>query len=46
MFQYYIQPKKRKLWSSGRVIGSPQENRGFEPCRMLDGSGVKAMPGQ
>jgi len=33
----------RKLWSSGRALGSQSEGRGFDP--MLDGSGVKAMPG-
>jgi len=35
---------KRKLWSSGRAHGSRSEGRGFNPCPMLDGSGVKAMP--
>jgi len=34
-----------KLWSSGRALGSQSEGRGFDPCPMLDGSGVKAMPG-
>jgi len=34
-----------KLWFSGDVLGSPSEGRGFEPCPMLDGNGVKAMPG-
>jgi len=33
-----------KLWSSGRVIGSQLEGRGFDP--LPDGSGVKAMPCQ
>ncbi len=36
---------KRKLWSSGRVLGSWLEDRGIDPHPMLDGSGVKAMPG-
>jgi len=36
---------KQKLWSSGRALGSRSEGRGFDPCPMLDGSGVKAMPG-
>ncbi len=36
---------KRKLWSSGRALGSQLEGCGFDPCPMLDGSGVKAMPG-
>jgi len=36
---------KRKLWSSGRALGSQSEGRGFDPCPMLYGSGVKAMPG-
>jgi len=36
---------KRKLWSSGRAFGSQSEGRGFDPCPILDGSGVKAMPG-
>jgi len=36
---------KRKLWSSGRALGSRPEGRGFDPCPMLDESGVKAMPG-
>ncbi len=36
---------KRKLWSSGRALGSRSEGCGFDPCPMLDGSGVKAMPG-
>jgi len=35
----------RKLWSSGRVLGSPLEGRGIDPHPMLDGSGVKAIPG-
>ena len=37
--------KKRKLWSSGKALGSRLEGRGFDPYPMLDGSGVKAMPG-
>ena len=36
---------KRKLWSSGRALGSRSEGRGFDPHPMLDGSGVKAIPG-
>jgi len=36
---------QRKLWSSGRALGSQSEDRGFDPSPMLDGSGVKAMPG-
>ena len=36
---------KRKLWSSGRALGSRSEGHGFDPCQMLDESGVKAMPG-
>ncbi len=36
---------KQKLWPSGRALGSRSEGRGFNPCPMLDGSGVKAMPG-
>jgi len=36
---------ERKLWSSGGALGSRSEGRGFNPCPMLDGSGVKAMPG-
>ncbi len=35
----------RKLWSSGRALGSQSEGCGFNPCPMLDGSGVKTMPG-
>jgi len=35
----------RKLWSSGRALGSQSEGCGFNPCPMLDGSGLKAMPG-
>jgi len=34
-----------KLWSSGRVLGSQSEGRGFDPHPMLDGNGVKTMPG-
>ncbi len=36
---------QQKLWSSGRALGSQLEGCGFNPCPMLDGSGVKAMPG-
>jgi len=36
---------KQKLWSGGIALGSRSEGRGFDPCPMLDGSGVKAMPG-
>ncbi len=36
---------KRKLWSSGRALGSQSEGREFNPRPMLDGSGVKNMPG-
>jgi hypothetical protein len=36
---------KGKLWSSGRALGSQSEGRGSNPHPMLDGSGVKAMPG-
>ncbi len=36
---------KQKLWSSGRALGSRSEGRGFDTHPMLDGSGVKAMPG-
>jgi len=36
---------KQKLWSSSRALGSQSEGHGFDPCPMLDGSGVKAMPG-
>jgi len=35
----------RKPWSSSRALGSQSEGRGFNPSPMLDGSGVKAMPG-
>jgi hypothetical protein len=34
-----------KLWSSGRAIASGSEGCGFDPRPMLDGSGVKVMPG-
>ncbi len=37
--------RQQKLWSSGRALGSGSEGRGFDPHPMLDGSGVKAMPG-
>jgi hypothetical protein len=33
------------LWSSSRVLGSQSEGHWFDPHPMLDGSGVKAMPG-
>jgi hypothetical protein len=36
---------QRKLWSSGRVLGSQSEGCGFDPRPMLNGNGVKAMPG-
>jgi len=36
--------QKQKLWSSGRAISSLSEGHGFDPCPMLDESGVKAMP--
>ncbi len=36
---------QRKMWSSGRALGSWSEGCGFGPCPMVDGSGVKAMPG-
>jgi len=38
----------RKPWSSGGALGAlgaRSEGRGFDPRPMLDGSGVKAMPG-
>jgi len=35
----------RKLWSSGRALDSQSEGRGFDPRPMLNGSGVKPMPG-
>jgi len=34
--------QRRKPWSSGRALGSRSEGRGFNPCPMPDGSGVKA----
>jgi len=37
--------KQRKLWSSGTALGSQSEVCGFDPRPILDGSGVKAMPG-
>ncbi len=40
-----LQIIRRKPWSSGRALGSRSEGRGFNPHPMLDGSGVKAMPG-
>ncbi len=40
-----INGRRRKPWSSGRALGSRSEGRGFNPRPMLDGSGVKAMPG-
>ncbi len=33
------------IWSSGRVLGSRSEGRGFDTRPMLDESGVKDMPG-
>ncbi len=36
---------QQKLGSSGRALGSQSEGCGFDPRPMLDGSGVKAMPG-
>jgi len=36
---------KQKLWFRGRALDSQTEGRGFNPCPMPDGSGVKAMPG-
>jgi len=36
---------KQKLWYSGRVLSSRLEGRGIDPRPMLDGSGVKTMPG-
>ncbi len=36
---------EQKLWSTGRALGSQSEGCGFDPYPMLDGSGVKAMPG-
>jgi len=35
----------QKLWSSSRALGSRSEGREFDPRPMLDGNGVKAMPG-
>ncbi len=41
--------RQRKLWSNarsnGRALGSRSKGCGFDPHPMLDGSGVKAMPG-
>jgi len=42
---FSILSSKQKLWSSGRALGSQSEGRGFDPRPMLDGNGVKAMPG-
>jgi hypothetical protein len=36
---------QKKLWSSGKVLSSRLEGRGIDPRPMLDGSGVKAIPG-
>jgi len=36
---------QQKLWSSDRALSSWLEGRRFDPRPMLDGSGVKAMPG-
>ncbi len=33
------------MWSSGGAFGSRLEGCGYDPRPMLDGSGVKAMPG-
>ncbi len=35
----------RKLWSSGRALGSQSDGCGLNHCPVLDGSGVKAMQG-
>ncbi len=43
-FKEYV-TLRRKPWSSGRALGSRSEGCGFNPCPILDGSGVKAMPG-
>jgi len=40
-----FEKKKQKLWSSDRVLGSRSKGRGIDPHPLLDGSGVKAMPG-
>jgi len=40
-----IQEWPMQQWSSGRALGSWSEGCGFDPCPMLDGSGVKAMLG-
>ncbi len=37
-------PQQLKLWSSCIVLGSQSEGCGFNPCPMLAGNGVKAMP--
>ncbi len=37
--------RRRKPWSSGRALGSRSEGHWFNPRPLLDGSGVKAMPG-
>ncbi len=36
---------KAKAVSSDRALGSRSEGRGFDPHPMLNGCGVKAMPG-
>jgi len=36
---------QQKQWSSGRALDSQMEGGGFDPCPMVDGSVVKAMPG-
>ncbi len=48
MFELFIVKKtqtQQKLWSSGRALSSQFEGRGFNSHPMLDGSGVKAIPG-
>ncbi len=42
---HLINQLKLKLWSSSKVLGSRSKGRGFDPRPMLDGNGVKAMPG-
>jgi len=36
---------ERKLWFSGRALGSRSDGCGVDTRPMPDGSGVKAMPG-
>ncbi len=48
MFFVYVTLRpifQQKLWSSSRALGSWSEGCGFDPRPMLDGSGVKTMPG-